>query len=82
MALVLDTGPLLASFDRRDADHAACKALLERADERLVIPAPVLVELDYWIHARLNAGVLVSFLADAKPEPTRSSTWRPRTTGE
>lgn len=50
MALILDTGPLYALLDPSDADHARCRALIEGADEPLVIPAPVLVEVDYWIH--------------------------------
>ena len=66
MALILDTGPLYASLDRSDADHAACRALIESADEPLVIPAPVLVEVDYWIHRRLDAGALVALLADVE----------------
>ena len=64
MALILDTGPLYASLDRSDADHAACRALIESANEPLVIPAPVLVEVDYWIQQRLHPGVLVALLAD------------------
>ena len=64
MALILDTGPLYASLDRSDADHAACRELIERSDETLVIPAPVLVEVDYLVHTRLHAGVLVALLDD------------------
>jgi hypothetical protein len=64
MALILDTGPLYASLDRSDQDHAACRALIEAAQELLVIPAPVLVEVDYWIHQRLTPGALVALLAD------------------
>lgn len=64
MALVVDTGPLYASLDRRDAHHAACRRLFEESTEGLVIPAPVLVEVDYWIHARLHPGVLVALLDD------------------
>lgn len=64
MALILDTGPLYASLDRSDADHAACRRLIETCDEALVIPAPVLVEVDYWIHARLHVGVLLALLDD------------------
>ena len=64
MALILDTGPLYASLDRSDADHAACRRLIEKADEPLIVPAPVLVEVDYWIHARLHTGVLVALLDD------------------
>lgn len=64
MALVLDTGPLYASLDRNDTDHGACRALIEQADEPLVIPAPVLAEVDYWVHARMHPGVFVSLLDD------------------
>ncbi|MGH2586908.1 MAG: type II toxin-antitoxin system VapC family toxin [Dehalococcoidia bacterium] len=64
MALILDAGPMLAVFDRTDADHQACRRLLETTIEPLIIPAPVLVELDYWIHARLHPGVLIAFLDD------------------
>jgi predicted nucleic acid-binding protein len=64
VALILDTGPLYASLDRSDQDHVACRALIEQASEPLVIPAPVLVEVDYWIHARLGPGALVALLAD------------------
>jgi predicted nucleic acid-binding protein len=64
MALVLDTGPLYASLDRDDADHHACRRLIEIADEPLIIPAPVLVEVDYWIHTRLRPDVLVALLDD------------------
>lgn len=64
MALVLDTGPLLAALDTADPDHAACRTLIESADEDLVVPVLVLAELDYWCHARLSADVWLVFLAD------------------
>lgn len=64
--MILDTGPLYASLDRSDADHEASRSLIESAHERLVIPAPVLVEVDYWIHQRLNSDVLVALLADVE----------------
>lgn len=64
MALILDTGPLYASLDRSDADHLPCRDLIESAEEPLVIPAPVLVEVDYWIHQRLHPGVEVALLDD------------------
>lgn len=64
MALILDTGPLYASLDRSDADHPRCRDLIEAAQEPLLIPAPVLVEVDYLIHRSLHPGVLVALLAD------------------
>lgn len=66
MALILDTGPLYASLDRSDADHAACRDLIESAVEPLVIPGPVLVEVYHWIHRRLHPGVLVALIDDIR----------------
>ena len=64
MALILDTGPLYASLDRSDADYVTCRRLIETADEPLVIPAPVLVEVDYWVHVRLHSGIFLALLDD------------------
>lgn len=64
MALILDTGPLYAALDRDDADHAACRHLLESAREPLVVPAPVLVEVEYWTHRRLGTGAWLALLDD------------------
>lgn len=64
MALVLDTGPLLAAIDAADPDHEACASLLVEAEEDLVVPALVLAELDYWCHERLTSEVWLSFLDD------------------
>ncbi len=64
MALILDTGPLYASLDRSDADHPRCRSMIEAAGEPLLIPAPVLVEVDYLIHRDLHPGVLVALLSD------------------
>ena len=63
MALVLDTGPIFAYLDRNDPDYAACRELIDSSNEPLVIPAPVLVEVDWFVSNRLHAGVLVRFLA-------------------
>lgn len=64
MALVLDTGPLLAMLDAADPDHEDCAALVTGAAEDLVVPALVLAELDYWCHERLGVRAWLVFLAD------------------
>jgi predicted nucleic acid-binding protein len=64
VALILDTGPLLAALDAADPDHAACAALLVDADEDLVVPGLVLAELDYWCHERLGVDAWLVFLED------------------
>jgi predicted nucleic acid-binding protein len=64
VALILDTGPLFALLDRRDQDHRDCRRLIEDAAERLVVPAPVLPELDYMVADRLGTGAMIAFLQD------------------
>jgi hypothetical protein len=64
VALVLDTGPLLAALDAADPDHEPCAALVRDAAEDLIVPALVLAELDYWCHRRLAAEAWLIFLDD------------------
>lgn len=64
MALICDTGPLYAGMDRADADHEVCADLLLRSDEQLLVPAPVVVELDWLAGSRLGAEPFLAFLAD------------------
>jgi len=64
VALLVDTGPLLAALDAADPDHSTCAPLLTEATEDLVIPALVLAELDYWTHRRLDDSVWLAFLDD------------------
>jgi predicted nucleic acid-binding protein len=64
MALILDTGPLLAALDSADPDHASCARLLTEATEDLVIPVLVLAELDYWCARRLSPDAWLIFLDD------------------
>lgn len=78
MALILDTGPLYASLDRSDRDHQACRRLMEAAAEPLVVPSPVLVEVDHWIHQRLHPGVLVALLDDIADGAYRVEELQPR----
>ncbi|MFN8525532.1 MAG: VapC toxin family PIN domain ribonuclease [Chloroflexota bacterium] len=66
MALVLDTGPIFAALDVRDAHHAACRRLILETAESLVIPAPVLPEVDYWLSKRVHAHAFSSLLHDIR----------------
>lgn len=64
MALIIDTGPLLAALDAADPDHQACATLISEPTEDLVVPALVLAELDYWCARRLSASAWLIFLDD------------------
>jgi predicted nucleic acid-binding protein len=61
VALVVDTGVLLAALDESDPDHRVCRELLEGVTESLVVPAPVLVELDYWLRKLAGVDVWLTF---------------------
>jgi uncharacterized protein len=53
--LIVDTGPLLATADRADKDHAACRELLESDEGPLVTTAMVIAEAAYLIDRQLGA---------------------------
>ncbi len=64
VAMIFDTGPLLAALDAADPDHAACAALVTGTNEDRVVPALVLAELDYWCARRLTSEAWMTFLDD------------------
>jgi uncharacterized protein len=66
LALIIDTGPLWALLDKRDANHERCSRLIKSTREPKVIPSPVLVEVDYWIQKHLGPDALADFLADIR----------------
>ena len=66
MALICDTGPLYAAMDRADADHRSCAELLAGAQDQIVVPAPVLVELDWLAGNRLGPEPFAALLADVE----------------
>jgi hypothetical protein len=49
VALVLDTGPIVALLDSADPEHQRCVAMVASVGEDLIVPAAVLVEVDYWL---------------------------------
>jgi predicted nucleic acid-binding protein len=51
-------------MDRSDADHELCANLLAGSVEPLVVPAPVLIELDWLAGNRLGPEPFSAFLED------------------
>jgi predicted nucleic acid-binding protein len=66
VALICDTGPLFAAMNDLDDDHRACADLLEETPEQLLVPGPVLVELDWLASARLGPASFAAFLAEVE----------------
>jgi predicted nucleic acid-binding protein len=62
MLAVVDAGPLYATADADDDDHERCRAVLSRAELRLVIPALVVAEATYFVGRRLGAAAEAAFL--------------------
>ncbi len=61
--LVVDTGPLVATADRADKDHHACRALLEGDEGPLVTTALVIAEAAYLIDRQLGPQAEASLYA-------------------
>lgn len=51
-SIVVDAGPLIALFRKRDKHHARVKRFLATARERLVSTLPVVTEVCYFLNAR------------------------------
>ncbi|HLK74600.1 MAG TPA: PIN domain-containing protein [Streptosporangiaceae bacterium] len=61
--LIVDTGPLLATADRADRDHVACRELLENDEGPLVTTAMVIAEAAYLIDRQLGPKAEASLYA-------------------
>jgi predicted nucleic acid-binding protein len=61
--LIVDTGPLVATADRADRDHAACRALLEGDVGPLVTTAMVIAEAAYLVDRQLGPKAEASLYA-------------------
>jgi predicted nucleic acid-binding protein len=63
VALVLDTGVVVAALMRDDRHHAACRRLIDETSEMLILPSPVLPEIDYWV-SRIGPGAMIGLLGE------------------
>jgi uncharacterized protein len=61
--VIADTGPLVAAANRRDRAHGLARALVSQLGRDLVVPVPVIVEVDQLLRARLGSASARAFLA-------------------
>jgi hypothetical protein len=62
--VIVDTSALLAYFDTDEPDHQAVAAVLDDADEPLVVSPYVVAELDYLVASRLGVTAELAALAE------------------
>lgn len=63
MALICDTGALYSAIDRDDPAHSRCAALFATTRESRLVPAPVVVELEWLVTSRMGYRPFDAFLA-------------------
>jgi uncharacterized protein len=61
MAVLLDSGILYALYDRGDLWHGRAVAVLKEEKGRLVVPAPVIPEVDHLLGDRLGKSARIRF---------------------
>lgn len=62
MKVIADTGPLVAAANRRDEAHELAAGLVIELGRDLLIPSPVLPEVDHLLRTRVGADVARLFL--------------------
>jgi predicted nucleic acid-binding protein len=61
MSVLLDTGIVYAYYDRDDAWHARARTFIEGEQRGLILPAPVIPEVDHLLGVRLGAKSRLTF---------------------
>jgi predicted nucleic acid-binding protein len=64
VTLILDTGAIIALYDRRDPLQPSVERILRDEPGDLVIPGPVSAEIDYLLGERLGRRARTAFLED------------------
>jgi predicted nucleic acid-binding protein len=61
MAVILDTGILYAYYDARDLWHSHALQIIRDTSHELIIPSPVVAEVDYLLNSRRGFTAQVKF---------------------
>ena len=64
MALIADSGAIYGLHDRDDRHHRALRRFIVHQREDILIPSPILSEIDYLLHAKLGVAAELDFLDD------------------
>lgn len=66
MKVVVDAAPLVAAADRRDTAHRLAISIFADIDLDLLVPDPVIAEVDHLLRDRVSAAVARAFLEDVR----------------
>ena len=66
MALVADSGAIYALYDVRDRHHAAVVRAIDDELETIIVPMPILAEIDYLLRVRIGSRAVLRFLEGVK----------------
>jgi predicted nucleic acid-binding protein len=64
MALIADSGAIYGLHDRDDRHHRALRKFIVNRREDILIPSPILSEIDYLLQAKLGIAAELDFLDD------------------
>lgn len=64
MQVIADTGSIYANYDADDGFHEPMHALVERYSGEILIPSPLIVEIDYLLGKMLGVEAEVDFVRD------------------
>ena len=64
MALIADSGALYGLYDSSDKHHISLRRALEAELGPIIIPAPILSEIDYLLRMRLGMDAELDFMQD------------------
>jgi hypothetical protein len=64
MAAVADSGALYGLYNRRDRHHRALRAAIVHEPGAILVPAPILSEVDYLLGAKLGVKAELDLLDD------------------
>ena len=64
MALIADSGALYGLYDRSDKHHKRLRLALQAERGPIIIPTPILGEIDYLLRVRLGIAAELDFLDD------------------
>jgi len=62
LPILVDSGPIVADADRRDAAHGRVRGFLDQVDEPLLVPITVLPEVCHLLERQLGSRAEVAFV--------------------